>query len=191
MAQVQILMENKRIASSQALQSLYMKPSGALLSRALCTGASRRRWRFCIAVVWQLLAQGGWAGPPGPGCSPMQEAGTGRGGGAWPPICSVGHSHGAERFTCNVQPCKRPCQGVNLTFGHSSAWAGVAQSGLGGPSCLPPSLTTRITWLNTWKGHLCLPPAQSRMGAFTWSVQPRARCIAAQLEMTFVERYGK
>lgn len=123
----------------------------------------------------------------------MQEAGTGHGGGAWPPICSMGHSHEAGSFTCNIRPCKRPSPRlwVNLTFGHHSAPAGVAQPGLGGPSCLLPLLPKRITRLNSWKGHLCLPPAQNRTGAFTWSVQPCAHYIAAQLEATFVEWYGK
>lgn len=36
--------------------------------------------------------------------------------------------------------------------------------GWGGHSCLPALLTTKITWPNSWKGHLFLPPAQGRMG---------------------------
>lgn len=59
MAQVQILMGNKTFASSQALQSLHTTPSGVLLTRALCTGASHGGRRFGVAVAWQSLA---WAG---------------------------------------------------------------------------------------------------------------------------------
>lgn len=152
MAQVWILMENKTPASSQALQSLYAKPSGALLSRGLAQEHHADDGGF--VSLWQSLARAGWAAPPGSGCSPTQEAGTGHGGGAWPPICSTGHSHEAERFTCNVQRCRRPPprQWVNLTFGHSSAWAGWRVN-LGWR--VPPLLTTRITQLNTCKAHLC------------------------------------
>lgn len=134
--------------SSQALRSLYAKISGALWTRAFCTGASHRWWRFCVAVAWWSLTWARWAGPPGSGCSLMQDSGTEHRGSARPPICSMGHPHEAEKFTCNVQPCKWPllCQCANLTFGHSSAWARVAQYGLGG-SFLPPRFAHHKNYL--------------------------------------------
>lgn len=57
MAQVWILMENKTPASSQALQSLYAKPSGALLSRALAQEHHADDGGF--VSLWQSLARAG------------------------------------------------------------------------------------------------------------------------------------
>lgn len=73
-----------------------------------------------------------------------------RDGAQRPPICSVGRSHEAEIFTCNIQTCRQPppCQWVNLYLDtsrselewHNLGWRVLSVSLLSSPQELP-SLT--------------------------------------------------